>query len=38
LRFHSVGSIGTPAAFLGIESGAKATRRLVSVERSRTVK
>ncbi len=38
LRFHSVGSIGTPAALRGIESGENCTRRSVSVERSGTVK
>ncbi len=38
LRFHSVGSIGVPLEFRGIESTEKLTRRPVGVERSRTVK
>jgi hypothetical protein len=38
LRFHSVGSIGVPAAFCGIARGLRFTRLPVSVELSRTVK
>ena len=38
LRFHSAGSIGTPATLRGIISGVKFTRRPVGVDRSRTVK
>jgi hypothetical protein len=38
LRFHSAGSTGTPAAFLGIDSAARSMRLPVSVEPSRTVK
>src|SRR5690348_8440852 len=38
LRFQSVGSIGLPAAFLGIEARSRLTRRPVSVVLSGTVK
>jgi hypothetical protein len=38
LRFHSVGSMWTPAVLAGRVSGPNATRRPVAVVRSRTVK
>ncbi len=38
LRFHSVGSIGTPLELAGIASGRKWTRRPVADESSRSVK